>query len=193
MSLIPKILEYNQGFVERREYEAFETDRFPDKKLVILSCMDTRLVELLPRAMNFKNGDVKVIKNAGGLVSHPYGSVMRSILVAVYNLNAQEVAVIGHHGCGMAGMNSERVIEAAQQRGISHDVFDAVRATGVDLDDWLQGFDNVADGVRDSVQQIRSHPLLPGDVAVHGLLIDPATGKLEWLVNGYESEALTTR
>ena len=40
-----------------RTYEQFRTDIFPDKKLVVLTCMDTRLVELLPRAMNLRNGD----------------------------------------------------------------------------------------------------------------------------------------
>ena len=49
--------------------------------------------QLLPRAMDFRNGDVKVIKNAGAIVSHPFGSVMRSILVAVYELTVAEVAV----------------------------------------------------------------------------------------------------
>src|SRR5438067_7146082 len=101
MSLITDILDHNQTFVQNKEYEPFRTDRFPDKKLVVLTCMDTRLVELLPRAMNLRNGDAKVIKNAGAIVSHPFGSVMRSMLVAVYDLMAAEVAVVGHYGCGM--------------------------------------------------------------------------------------------
>ena len=69
--------------------------------------MDTRLVELLPKAMNLHNGDAKIIKNAGAIVSHPFGSVMRSIIVAVYQLDADEVFVIGHYDCGMTGLNSE--------------------------------------------------------------------------------------
>ena len=48
--------------------------------------MDTRLTELLPAALGIKNGDVKLIKNAGGVVMAPFGSVMRSLLVAVYEL-----------------------------------------------------------------------------------------------------------
>ena len=105
MSLISEMLENNQAFVARRDYERYRTDQFPNKKLVILTCMDTRLVELLPRAMNVANGDVKMIKNAGAIVSHAFGSVMRSILVAVYELGAEEVAVVGHHGCGMTGLS----------------------------------------------------------------------------------------
>src|SRR5688572_12832805 len=81
MSVLSEILTFNKDFVSSKEYEKFETDRFPNKKLVILTCMDTRLTELLPQAMNFRNGDIKLIKNAGAIVSHPFGSVMRSILV----------------------------------------------------------------------------------------------------------------
>src|SRR5918992_3082817 len=103
MSVLSEMLEKNREFVDRGEYESLRTDRFPNKKLVVLSCMDTRLTELLPRAMGFANGDVKLIKNAGAIVSHPFGSVMRSILVAVYELGAEEIAVVGHHQCGMAG------------------------------------------------------------------------------------------
>src|ERR1700722_14212791 len=119
MSILPDILSFNAQFVQRREYEQFLTDGFPDKKLVVLTCMDTRLVELLPRAMNLRNGDAKVIKNAGAIVSHPFGSVMRSLLVAIYELKAEEVAVVGHYGCGMTGLSCARVLDKAVARGVS--------------------------------------------------------------------------
>src|SRR5947208_15265250 len=119
MSIISEILDHNRSFTQRREYEEFRTDQFPNKRLVILSCMDTRLVELLPRAMGFRNGDVKMVKNAGAIVSHPFGSVMRSILLAIYELNAAEVVVVGHSGCGMTGLSCERVIDKAGARGVS--------------------------------------------------------------------------
>src|ERR1041384_2801789 len=132
MNLLSEILTYNADFVSRKEFEKFETDRFPNKKLVILTCMDTRLVELLPHAMNFKNGDVKLIKNAGAVVSHPFGSVMRSILVAVYELEAREVAVVGHHDCGMTGLNCSRILQKARQRGIDEQVIDTLHHAGID-------------------------------------------------------------
>lgn len=102
MKSLEEILQYNEKFVEEKRYEEYETGKFPNKKMVIISCMDTRLVELLPKAMNMRNGDVKIIKVAGAVISHPFGSIMRSILVAVYELGADEVCVVGHHDCGMA-------------------------------------------------------------------------------------------
>lgn len=185
MSLISEILQHNRSFVAEKAYEPFRTDQFPNKKLAVLTCMDTRLVELLPKAMSFGNGDVKLIKNAGALVTHPFGSVMRSLLVAVYELGAEEIAVVGHQGCGMAGLNCERVLDKARSRGISADVIDTLQATGVDLERWLQGFDHVEDGVRQSVATIKNHPLLPDDVPVHGLIMCSETGRLDVLVDGY--------
>ena len=107
MKLLDNILQFNQQFVERQDYQKYQTSKFPDKRMVILSCMDTRLVELLPHAMNMRNGDVKIVKSAGALVAHPFGSIMRSILVAVYELNADEVCVIGHYDCGMSKLSCD--------------------------------------------------------------------------------------
>ena len=61
--------------------------------------MDTRLTELLPAALGIKNGDVKIIKNAGAIISHPFGSVIRSLLVAIYELGVYEVMIFGHTDC----------------------------------------------------------------------------------------------
>jgi carbonic anhydrase len=181
MSQLSEILAFNEHFVTSRAYEPYRTDRFPDKKLVIVTCMDTRLTELLPKAMNLKNGDAKIIAIAGAVVAAPFGSVMRSILVAVYSLGAREVCVIGHHDCGMTRMEPAKLLDQARAAGIDPRSLATLKHAGIDLDAWLTGFDSPAAGVRGSVAMIRHHPLLPANVLVHGLLMDPATGKLELL------------
>ncbi|MGE7657146.1 beta-class carbonic anhydrase [Bacillus altitudinis] len=188
MKLLDEIIEYNQQFIEEKRYEEFTTTKFPQKKAVILSCMDTRLVELLPRAMNMKNGDIKIVKSAGALVSHPFGSIMRSILVAVYELNADEVYVIGHHDCGMSKIDSETLLNKAIERGIPEKRIEVLEYSGIDFKQWLKSFSSVEESVKDSVSVVKNHPLLPSDVPVHGLVIDPGTGKLDVVVNGYEEK-----
>lgn len=185
MSLLSEILDHNSRFVTSGDYRNFLTDRFPNKKMVVLTCMDTRLVELLPRAMNFGQGDVKIIKNAGAQVLHPFGSAMRSIIVAVYELGATEVFVVGHQGCGMTGLSCERILQKARERGVSENLIRTLGHAGIDLKNWLRGFDSVEKSVLGSVEVIRHHPLLPRDIAVHGLIIDSETGKLDTLVEGY--------
>lgn len=187
MKLLNEILEHNRTFVDSEEYVKFETTKFPDKKLVVLSCMDTRLIDLLPSAMNVMHGDMKIVKNAGALVSHPFGSIMRSILVAVLELNADEVMVIGHHDCGMGKVNYETIREKMEARGIKKETIDDLKYAGIDVKTFLKGFDSVEESVRESVDMIANHPLMPEGVPVHGLVIDPHTGKLDLIVDGYEN------
>jgi carbonic anhydrase len=187
MTVLEEILQYNEKFVEEKKYEQYITTKFPNKKMVILTCMDTRLIELLPKAINVSNGDVKIVKDAGALVMHPFGSVMRSILVAIYELQAQEVLIIGHYDCGMSGMKADPIIVKMKERGIKQETIETLNYSGIDVREWLKGFDNVRDSVSHSVNIVRKHPLLPKDVAVHGLVIDPTTGKLDLIENGYEA------
>lgn len=187
MKLLDGILTYNQQFVAEKKYEEYTTTKYPNKRMVILTCMDTRLVELLPKALNVRNGDVKIVKNAGALIMHPFGSIMRSLLVAVYQLQAEEVFIIGHYDCGMSGMKPDVVIEEMKKRGVNQEIFETLNYSGIDVNEWLHGFDNVNDSVAHSVEVIKNHPLMPKDVPVHGLVIDPATGRLDPVINGYES------
>lgn len=184
MSSLNEILDFNESFVKHKQYEPYITSKFPDKKSVILTCMDTRLVELLPKAMNLRNGDAKVVKSAGAIVNHPFGAIMRSILVAVYELKADEVYVIGHHDCGMSAVDPHQMVGHMKERGISEDILNTVSYAGVDLIEWLRGFGDVAASVQKSVDLIRKHPLMPKATPVHGLVIDPNTGNLDLLTDG---------
>ena len=179
MARVDEILKFNNDFVNEGKYKEFQSTKFPTKEIAILSCMDTRLVELLPVAMNLKNGDAKIIKNAGGVVSHPFGSVMRSLLVAIYSLGVKEIYVIGHYDCGMQGLNSKAMIEKMKANGVSDDTFDMINCCGIDLDSWLKGFDDVQTSVSETVSAIKNHKLIPKNIEVYGFIIDPDTGKLE--------------
>ena len=142
MSELDMILKHNQEFVEKGNYIEFVTNKFPEKKLAILSCMDTRMTKFLPDALGLENGDAKLIKNAGALVSHPWGSVMRSLLVAVFELKVEEIMVIAHYDCGMNGLNSKSFLEKVYQYGVATEKVDVLRDAGINLDNWLTGFTN---------------------------------------------------
>lgn len=177
--MLNEILNWNREFVARKDYLPYQTTKYPDRKLAILTCMDTRLTHLLPAALGLKNGDVKMIKNAGGVVLAPYGGVVRSLLVAVLELGVEEILVIGHTDCGVCGMRPEVMREHLLARGISPETLETIDQSGaVDLDAWFTGFAGEEQAVRDSVAMLRAHPLIPKDVAIHGLIIDSNTGAL---------------
>jgi len=177
--MIDDILQYNKTFVASKGYEKYVTDKYPDKKLAVLSCMDTRLTELLPAALGLKNGDAKVIKNAGGLVISPYDSAMRSLLVAIYELGVEEIMVVAHTTCGACHMSFQEFEHHMLDRGISPDTFETIKRCGIDLDHWLEGFHDTEQSVRTTVDTVKHHPLMPRDVTVRGFIIDSITGQLQ--------------
>ena len=178
MSYIDGMLEYNKEFVRNKLYEEHQSSKYPNKKVAIITCMDTRLVNLLPAALGLKNGDVKMIKNAGGMVLHAFDSTVRSVIVSVYELGVEHVMVIGHTDCGVSNVSPEGIEGLMIQRGIKQEAIDMVRYCEIDLEKWLKGFDSVETSVKDSVRLLRKHPLIPKDITITGHIIDTVTGEL---------------
>jgi carbonic anhydrase len=174
--MIDEILSFNRQFVTEKAYEPFITDKYPSKHLAVLSCMDTRLTELLPRALGLRNGDAKIIKNAGGLILSETDSAMRSLLVAIYELGVNEVMVIHHSTCGACHMSYEEFRPHMLERGIPEETLADWEKKGVA--GWLEGFHDTEASVRRTVAAVMNHPLVPRDVTVRGFIIDSVTGEL---------------
>ena len=211
------ILAHNDAFLEE---DRTPPASFPGKRIIVVSCMDPRLNSLLPRALGLIENEAYVIKNAGAVITHPFGGITRSVFVALYELGASEVFIIGHRwvhahpfgsqpfafltkhtstvilfshhnndydrDCGMTKIDPTKTVSKMVSRGITRASLVTLQYSGTDLHNWLSGFDSVDESVLNSVDVIRNHPLCPQDVPVHGLIIDPQSGKLELCVNGYE-------
>ena len=177
--MIDEILSFNREFVARGDYKKYVTDKYPNKKLAVLSCMDTRLTELLPAALGLKNGDAKIIKNAGGLVISPFDSAMRSLIVAVYELGVEEIMVVAHSNCGACHMSFDHFHHEMNARGVTDETLNTIRKSGIDLNQWLEGFKDTPESVRKTVATIKTHPLMPSNITVRGFIIDSVTGALE--------------
>ena len=177
--MINQILQFNREFVASKGYEQYVTDKYPDKKLAVLSCMDTRLTQLLPAALGLKNGDAKIIKNAGGLVISTFDSAMRSLIVAIYELHVREIMVVAHSHCGACHMSYAHFHDEMLARGVTDHTLDTIRKCGIDLNAWLEGFKDTPESVRKTVATIQTHPLVPKDIIVRGFIIDSETGELE--------------
>ena len=167
--MIEQIVEYNKKFVEKKGYEPYLTSKYPNKKLAVLTCMDTRLTELLPAALGLKNGDAKIIKNAGGVIT---------LLVAILELGVEHVMVIGHTDCGVQGMDGNELLGELVERGIDKEHIDIVRHSGIDLEKWLGGFESVEKSVEETVHALKTHPLMPKNIEIKGFIMDSETGEL---------------
>jgi carbonic anhydrase len=170
---LQEILDYNHLFVERKGYEKYQATKYPAKRIAIVTCMDARLLELLPKAMNLKNGDAVIIKVAGGEFSEHLDSVIRSLLISIYELHVEDIFIIGHHNCGAQHLCPDAIMnEIALECG-------ELEGMGKQIKELLNGFGNLEASVKKSVSLLKKQPFIPKRISVHGLLIDPDTGKLE--------------
>jgi len=189
MSLLDSILTANRNFVHPGAFPPLPKN--PKKQLAIFTCMDTRLVDFLEHSMGIKRGDAKVIKNAGNILIDPlHGGVIRSLVAAIFMLGVEEVFVIGHEDCGMAGVDPERLKNDMITRGVSRQ---SIETLVPDLAQWLGSFACPAENVTDVVGKIRSNPLIPPDVPVHGLIFCPNDGHLEVMVDGYQAKGFNRK
>jgi len=60
----------------------------------------------------------------------------------------------------MTGLDPNRILAQAKQRGIPESTFKTLTSAGLNLGTWLSGFDSVQSSVLHSVDTIRNHPLL---------------------------------
>lgn len=186
MNTLDQILQANEHFVKNLpvEFTSIHTgaDKFPSRKLAIFTCMDTRLVDFLEPAMGISRGQAKVIKNAGNSVTGPFEATIRSLVISIFELGVKEIVVIGHLDCGLATADSQKLIRKMLARGISAD---AIKMIEKEMENWVDHFHHPLENVEEAVSKIRSNPLIPNDVPVHGLMFNPHTGDLNVVVNGY--------
>lgn len=187
MSLLQDILDTNKKFCENPPTDYTQEDhaksKLPQKKLAIITCMDTRLVNFLEQALGVSRGDAKVIKTAGNCVTGVFDGTIRSLLVCIYELGVNEIFVIGHHECGMAKTTSESLTKAMLSRGVAPEAIHMIKK---ELETWADEFHHPEQNIIDTVEQIRLNPLIPKDVPVHGLIFHPRTAKLDLIINGYD-------
>jgi carbonic anhydrase len=131
----------------------------PGRRFAVVTCMDARLDPA--GFLGLDEGDAHVIRNAGGLVND---ETIRSLLISHHLLGTEEALVIGHTDCGMLTFTNDDVHEKLGPESESID---------------FQPFPDVAERVRQSVETIRSHPLLPESFGATGFVYDVRTGRLD--------------
>jgi carbonic anhydrase len=160
MSVIDEVLAANE--IYSRTHELRKLTPCPERRLAVLTCMDTRLSI---RTLGLKTGDAHVIRNAGGIVTE---DALRSLVVSHYLLGTEEIMVINHTDCGLMHTSEQDLRDRIQNRTGTAAVAPASFYT----------FQNIEENVRHQLQKLRAHPWIPQSVAVRGFIYDVTSGRL---------------
>ena len=169
--LLDDLLERNRGFVRGRESRPLPD---PDAiRTAFIACYDPRLDPILRPALGLAPTEGIVLRTAGALVG-PVGDPLRSLALAVFLFNVQEVYVVAHTSCRMKSLATAPFIDAFRARGVARESFGPQ-----DLREWAGAFSDLELAVEGSLRTIALAPIIPADLLVAGLLLDDATGALE--------------
>jgi carbonic anhydrase len=160
MSVIDEILQANEIYAQTHELRRLSPS--PERKLAILTCMDTRLSI---RTLGLRTADAHIIRNAGGIVTD---DSLRSLLVSHYLLGTEEFMVINHTDCGLM-----RTTEQDLRARIENSTGTAAIAPA-----RFYAFQDLDENVRQQLQKLRTHPWIPKKIALRGFVYDVVTGRL---------------
>jgi carbonic anhydrase len=156
-------------------------DYADDLPVVALTCIDVRLNPLMPEVLGIPEDQFIWLRNAGNIITSPISSTMRSMALACAVKGGREIAIIGHTDCQISKSTSYAVLERLQKMGVRRE------ALPDNINEFFGMFASERANVLKAVGLVRASPLIGPAIPVHGLVVDVDTGRLEWLINGYES------
>jgi len=182
MKLFEAIVEANQRAVKGDARAGVHVAEFAASlPMVALTCIDVRLNKLMPGVLGVAEEQFIWLRNAGNIITSPLSSTTRSLALACAVKGGKEIAIIGHSDCKVCHTNVGEMVDRFRALGVE-------RARLPDnLVEYFGLFASERQNVIKAVDFVRSSPLIGAKVPVHGLLVDVATGKLEWVVNGYHA------
>lgn len=157
MSVVDEVAAANESYAS--EFRGGGLPMPPGRKFAVVTCMDARIDPA--KILGLAVGDAHVIRNAGGLVND---ETIRSLVISHHRLGTEQAIVIGHTNCGMLTITNTDLYERL-----------GPAAEGIDF----QPFADLVESVRQSVERIRSNPLLPDSFGASGFVYDVETGRID--------------
>jgi carbonic anhydrase len=166
--------EYSKNFGEKGKLTIA-----PARRFAILTCMDARIDPA--KLAGLTEGDAHIIRNAGGRASD---DAIRSLVISYKLLGTREWFVVHHTNCGME-LFTDEVIRDLLASSLTTSTFDGKKwndrggkgSRHGDYIDWLTIRDQPS-SVTTDVERIRSHPLVPRDIAIYGYVYHVESGRL---------------
>jgi carbonic anhydrase len=182
MRLFEAIIDANHRAVAGDQSAGLHPTEFESElPVVALTCIDVRLNPLLPEVLGVPKEQFIWLRNAGNIITGPLSSTMRSLALACVVKGGKEIAIIGHTDCQVGKTTTTELIDRFRAIGIERHLLPA------NVNEFFGMFSSERANVIKAVATVRSSPIIGPRIPVHGLLVDIETGKVEWLVNGYQT------
>ena len=182
MRLFEAIIDANHRAVAGDQKAGLHPADFASElPVVVLTCIDVRLNPLLPEVLGVPKEQFIWLRNAGNIITGPLSSTMRSLALACAVKGGKEIAIIGHTDCQIGRTTTMELIDRFRALGIERYLLPS------NVNEFFGMFASERANVIKAAGIVRQSPVIGPKIPVHGLLLDIETGKVEWLVNGYQA------
>ena len=182
MRLLEAIIDANHRALAGDDRAGLHPSEFAESlPIIALTCIDPRLNPLMPEVLGIPESHFIWLRNAGNIITGPLSSTMRSLALACAVKGGREIVIIGHTDCLVCRTSMMELTNRLQALGVDRTQLPE------NLTEYFGLFASERQNVLKAVGFVRASPLIGPRVPVHGLLVDIESGRLEWLVNGYQT------
>ncbi|WP_265939708.1 carbonic anhydrase [Bacillus thuringiensis] len=150
-----------------------------NKKVLLLTDIEHGIEPIIQQVTNIQQENMLTIHSYDSVIVHPYGDIMRSIIIAIYQENVEEIIVVGIEDKESDVVNLQIQRDSIKNNRELDYLFENCMPefSSGSLDEWLSGKENVSENIEKSIDMICHHPIVPSDVKVYGFKIDRTRGK----------------
>src|ERR1039457_6153526 len=182
MRLFEAIIDANHRAVAGDQNAGLHPEEFESElPVVALTCIDVRLNPLLPEVLGVPKEQFIWLRNAGNIITGPLTSTMRSLALACVVKGGKEIAIIGHTDCQVCKTTTSELIDRFHALGIERHQLPA------NVNEFFGMFSSERANIIKGVDVVPHSPFMGPKFPVQGLVVDMETGKVEWLVSGYQT------
>jgi carbonic anhydrase len=182
MRLFEAIIDANHRAVAGDKEAGLHPADFENELPVIaLTCVDPRLNAYFPNALALPAEGFIWLRNAGNIITGPLSSTMRSLALACAVKGGREIAIIGHTDCQICKTTTMQLLDKLKELGIERHLLPD------NINEFFGMFSSERQNVIKAADIVRHSPLIGPRIPVHGLLLDIESGRLDWIVNGYQT------
>lgn len=154
VSATDDLLKRNRDYVASRKNPKSLEAR-PTLPVAVLTCLDARIN--IGRVMGLREGDLHVLRNAGGMVTD---DVIRSLAISQVIHGTDEIMLIKHTDCALIRYGEDEL----------RDMLTA--ATGTEPTMSMGTFHDLDENTRSDMRKLRESPMLVNKEKVRGFVLD---------------------
>ncbi|MFD2214747.1 hypothetical protein [Metabacillus endolithicus] len=152
------------------------------EKVLIITGFNSSLHAIYQSITKREQEDMIVLSSYNAELSQTYSCMIRSIIMLVLSEQIDEIYFIGEKSNNDLLLNEEELLARMREKGVNTNILSTLnylQVGGGNVIKWLTGENNMETIIKKNMNLVQMHPLIPKSIAVHGVVVDRKTNRIE--------------